>query len=327
MHAAAVKIQSFFSGFRCRRLVWLQTGWKSKFGAGNPRFRLCSKLKGKQPFLLPFVPYGEGSSKSAQGLSAEASTESTEMGEETPGMSKETVERNVKVDDGPAGICGIDVSDVMGYCKVEDDSIKLGEGQIQSNDRKKSQDDVEKRNIQGKLNQWMEADCKEVHRLYCESDMRQGSIDQEQRGNNEMNEVDGRVEEETFADEMKRCLDISDKVEGKASNSSPCQEGIKTPELFSQSSLGEQEFFAAVAHNLKLLRYSYFDTERIHRSGVTGAGGKFSVAGACMSPVSGRPRCLSEWQRECVACDSCSSPFPEDCVVCNPPKVPCTHNW
>lgn len=341
--------------------MWLQTGWKSKFGAGNPRFRLCSKLKGKQPFLLPFVPYGEGSSKSAQGLSAEASTERTEMGEETSGTSKDTMERNVKVDDVPAGICGIDVSDVMGYRKVEDDSLNLGEGRIRSNDIKKSQDDVEKRNIKGKLNQWMEADCNEAHRLYCEGDIRQGSIDQEQRGDNEMNEVDDRVEGQTFADaekshdderksvecpdievsnqmaeaerlrfgedEMTRCLDISDKVKDKVSDSSPRQEGMKTPELFSESSLGEQEFLATVARNLKLMRYSYFDTERIHRSGVTDAGGRFSVAGVCMSPVSGRPRCLSEWQRECVACGSCSSPFPEDCVVCNPPKVPRTHNW
>lgn len=326
--------------------MWLQKGWKSKFGAGNSRFRLCSKLKGKQPFLLPFVPYGEGSSKSAQGLSAEASTERTEMGEETSGTSKETVERNVKVDDVPAGICGLDVSDVMGYRKVEDDSGKLGEGQIQSNDIKKSQ--------------WMEADCKEAHRLYCESDSRQGSIDQEQRGDNEMNEVDDKVDDQTFADakkshddekksverldieesnqmaeadklrfgedDKKRCLDISNKVEDKVSNSSPYQ-GVKTPELFSQSSLGEQEFLATVARNLKLMRYSYFDSERIHKSGVMDAGGKFSVAGVCTSPVSGRPRCLSEWQRECVACGPCASPFPEDCVVCNPPKVPRTHNW
>lgn len=358
MHAAALKIQSSFSGFRCRRLVWLQTGWKSKFGAGNPRFRLCSKLKGKQPFLLPFVPYGEGSSKSAQGLSAEASTERTEMGEETSGTSKDTMERNVKVDDVPVGICDINVSDVMDYHKVEDDSLKLGERQIRSNDIKKSQDGVEKRNIKGKLNQWMEADCEEAHRLYGEGDMRQGSIDQEQRGDNEMNEVDDRVEDQTFADakshddewrknverleieesnqmgeahrlrfeedEMKRCLKMSDKVEDEVSDSIPCQEGT---ELFSQRSHGEEEFLATIARNLKLMRHSYFDTERIHTSDATDAAGKNSVADVYKSPASGRPRCLSAWQRECVACGSCSSPFPEDCVVCNPPKVPSAHNW
>ena len=289
MNVAAIKIQSYYSGFQCRRLVWLQKGWKYHLGAHSSS-RIKSKGDKKPPksFLSSCATCNEGE----DGVVATLSYQPNEN-------TLENLIIENKIHSG-------DLNDI---------EMKSNKSTIESLDDDKTSF---KESSEGQIHKCYEKNSLEGQIHLCES-----------RQSSKRPSIHICYEKQSSQHQVHVCLNKQplEKDNKIIQKNLKVKETKNTNHLHKEkiwNSLKEKDFIALLACNLKKIQ-----TYPIHKSCIQKdqkvTKKNHSFTNICKLNVFKPSKCLNANAfNNCVACGPPMNEYHEDCAICYRPPI---HSW